>query len=230
MNLDGGASSALWLGGKVVTKPGRKLSNIIAVVRVKDWSKFDQSHAQKQSAPNIEKAHAWARDWINNAYEKGFVPDFLLDDYQQSITRGEFVKLAMGWLRCHLGKTDDQILAEKGLARLSFADTGDPVICAAAALGITSGVGGGSFGASDKFTREQAAAMVVSVLRITGFNTTNLQDAGFADLGAASDWARGTINIVGSSGIMAGVGESRFDPKATFSREQSIIVFGKMPN
>jgi len=35
MNLDGGASSALWLGGRTITPAGRELSNIIAVVRLK---------------------------------------------------------------------------------------------------------------------------------------------------------------------------------------------------
>lgn len=35
INLDGGASSALWLGGKTITPAGRQLSNIIAVVRLK---------------------------------------------------------------------------------------------------------------------------------------------------------------------------------------------------
>lgn len=36
INLDGGASSALYFKGKTITSPGRKLSNVMVVTRVKD--------------------------------------------------------------------------------------------------------------------------------------------------------------------------------------------------
>ena len=38
INLDGGASSALYYKGKVVTSPGRKLSNALVITRVKNIS------------------------------------------------------------------------------------------------------------------------------------------------------------------------------------------------
>lgn len=189
---------------------------------------FDPQNKGLPPAPNLNTASSWAADHIGEAYNKAFLPAELQSNYQASITRGEFVQLAMSWLRYHTGKTDDDLLAERGLTRGAFSDTADPVILAAAALGITAGVGNGNFGVDGQFNREQAAVMLASVCGILGEYTENAPEYGFADIDAASSWARDAVNYVGGADIMAGVGGDRFDPKGTFSREQSIIVLNKM--
>lgn len=180
------------------------------------------------TAPVIDSASEWAYEHIDNAKDKGFLTAEIQADYQAPVTRGEFVRLAMSWLNYYYDMTDNGLLAERGLERGSFSDTTDPVILAAAALGITAGVGDGRFGVDDQFNREQAAVMLTRVFNILGENTDNAPAFGFSDIDAANVWARDAINYVGSSGIMAGVGGNRFDPMAAFSREQSIIVFNKM--
>ncbi len=195
-----------------------------------DESKLDvfEFIPQKSSVPNLSTASTWAADHIKLAYAKGFLPAELQNNYQVPITRGEFVRLAMSWLRYYTGQSDDELLASRGLTRGAFSDTADPVILAAAALGITAGVGNGNFGVDGQFNREQAAVMLANVFRILGEDTENAPEYGFTDIETASEWARGAINYAADTGVMAGVGGNRFDPRGTFSREQSIIVFNKM--
>ncbi|MCL2004422.1 MAG: hypothetical protein FWG72_10565, partial [Oscillospiraceae bacterium] len=120
-------------------------------------------------APNLDDAASWAHTHINEAYAKGFLPEELQAAYTQNITRGEFVRLAMSWLRYETKMTDDELVAayaKPGNLDRAFADTDDPIILAAAWLDITAGVGGGVFGIDGTFDRQQAAVMLVKVHNI----------------------------------------------------------------
>ncbi|MCL2003411.1 MAG: S-layer homology domain-containing protein [Oscillospiraceae bacterium] len=184
------------------------------------------------AAPAFDTASPWAVPHVNQAYSKGFIPPGLQGSYTTAITRGEFVYLAMGWLNYYTGKTDDQLLFELGLTRLHFLDApSDPVIGAAAALGITAGSGGYMFGVNERFDRQQAAVMLASVQRIVDSNFKIKFDTApsiFADTQQAAMWAWPSINFVGSFGFMSGVGDNQFSPYGTFTREESITVFNKM--
>ncbi|MCL2004011.1 MAG: S-layer homology domain-containing protein [Oscillospiraceae bacterium] len=181
--------------------------------------------------PNLDDASSWAQGHINDAVEKGFLTDELTVGFQTAITRGEFVRLAMSWLRYVTLMTDGQLVAAYGdpaHAGRTFADTSDPAILAAARLDITAGVGNGLFGVNDLFNREQAAVMLTKVFAILGADVSNAPGAGFTDINSASSWARNAINYVGTYGAMSGIGGGLFGPLLPFTREQSITVFNQM--
>ncbi|MCL2003918.1 MAG: S-layer homology domain-containing protein [Oscillospiraceae bacterium] len=181
-------------------------------------------------APNLDAAAGWAHTHINDAYAKGFLPEELQAAYTQNITRGEFVRLAMSWLRYETKMTDDELVAayaKPGNLDRAFSDTDDPIILAAAWLDITAGVGGGVFGIDGTFDRQQAAVMLVKVHNILGIETDDPSPADFGDMDEAAGWAMDAIHFVGSNGIMNGSG-GNFMPEGTFTREQSIIVFNQM--
>ncbi|MCL2003607.1 MAG: endo-1,4-beta-xylanase [Oscillospiraceae bacterium] len=179
-------------------------------------------------APNLSDAAGWAHDHINSAYAKGFLPEELQAAYTQNITRGEFVRLAMSWLRYETKMTDAELLEQFAVAPdRTFVDTDDPIILAAGKLDITAGSGGGVFGVDETFNRQQAAVMLVKVHNILGVETDEAADADFADMDEAAGWARDAIHFVGSNGIMNGSG-GNFMPEGTFTREQSIAVFNQM--
>ena len=46
----------------------------------------------------------------------------------------------------------------------------------------------------------------------------------FSDRGSFSSWAYDEIGMVQAAGVMGGVGNNRFDPKGTYTREQSIAT------
>ena len=176
---------------------------------------------------NISTASNWAKDGIQSAAEKGFVPTEIFGNYQEVISRVEFCRMAVKWVEYATGKNIDYILEEKGVSRNpnAFTDTRDPDILAAFALGITSGTGNNSFSPEGQFTREQAATMVMNACKIIGANINNPMASGFDDINIASDWALNGINFVYSNGIMQGTGNNNFSPKLTYTREQSILTF-----
>jgi len=179
---------------------------------------------------NLHTASQWSHNAITEAYNKGFLPLELQDNYQDVITRAEFCRMAVRWAEYALGKKIDAVLAEKGLTRdpNAFTDTSDPHILAAYALGITSGRGGGLFDPNGQFSREQAATMIMNTCKAIGANTENPEPFGFGDIGTAAAWAVNGINFVGTNGIMSGIGGGNFGPTGMYTREQSIAAFNNV--
>ena len=178
----------------------------------------------------LDSASSWARDAITAALAKGFVPAEIQDSYTNTITRQEFCRMAVKWVEYATGKSIDVVLSEQGKSRdpNAFSDTSDADILAAFALGITSGTGERQFTPNGQFSREQAATMIMNTCRAIGADVSNPQASGFADLGTASTWAVDGINFVHGNGIMQGTGDNKFSPKASFTREQSIITFNNI--
>ncbi|GHU93566.1 hypothetical protein FACS1894208_03240 [Clostridia bacterium] len=187
------------------------------------------------SALNSESAAAWARDGINSAVAKGFVPIDLQDKYANVITRQEFCRMAVRFVEYKTGKTINAVLREKGLSVNSkwFSDSADSAILAAYALGITSGTvaptdtAPGLFSPNGQFTREQAATMIMNACKVLGMDTRNPPASDFTDLSTASSWAVGGINFVRANGIMGGTSttEAVFTPKTNYTRQESIVTF-----
>jgi uncharacterized repeat protein (TIGR02543 family) len=188
--------------------------------------------SQIQDAPNLNTASSWSREGINAAVAKGFVPADIQDNYTNVITRQEFCRMAVMWVEYATGKSIDTILSEKGLSRYPnpFADTDDPNILAAYALGITAGTGNNRFTPDGQFTREQAATMIMNTARAIGSNVSDPPPSDFADMNNAEWWAYQGINFVRANSIMIGVSTDppRFDPKALYTREQSIVTFNNI--
>jgi len=175
-------------------------------------------------------ASDWARNGIKEAIEKGFVPPDLQNNYKSVITRQEFCRMAVRWVEYKTGKSIEAVMQEKGVSRdpNAFTDTNDPDILAAYALGITNGTGNKRFTPNGQFNREQAAAMIRNTCKVVGMDISNVSSAGFADIGTASGWAVDGINFVRNAGIMQGTGNNKFDPKSTYTREQSILTFNNI--
>jgi hypothetical protein len=181
-------------------------------------------------APNINTASDWARDSIQEAVFRGFVPENIQNNYSNVITRAEFCQLVILWIEYVMNDSIANILASKNLSPnpSTFTDTSDPSVLAAFELGITSGVGNNRFDPNGQFNRESAATMILRAHRAIGITIGNLPDAGFADMNAAESWAREGINFVRAFRIMSGTGDNNFSPKALFTREQAIRTFNNI--
>lgn len=178
----------------------------------------------------LDTATSWAREGLTIALAKGFVPSDLQSNYQSTITRAEFCRLAVKWVEFKTGKTIDAVMAENGVSRNpnAFTDTNDANILSAFALGITSGVGNNRFDPNGSFTREQASGMILNVGKVIGINTSNIPPSGFADMSDVSPWCVDGVNFCFENGIMQGTGNNRFSPKDPFTREQSILTFNNI--
>ena len=175
----------------------------------------------------IATASEWARDGIREALNKGIIPAQLQDNYKNVITRYEFCLMAMKYIEYATGKSTELFMAERGIAPVAnhFTDTEDPAILAAYAIGVTSGTSVNTFTPNGLLSREQAATLIMNICRTLGINIDGAPSCGFDDMGSASGWAKGGIDFCVANGIMNGIGNNKFDPKATYSREQSIVTF-----
>ncbi|NLV35156.1 MAG: DUF4832 domain-containing protein [Clostridiaceae bacterium] len=112
----------------------------------------------------------------------------------------------------------------------SFSDTSDPVIRAAAALGITSGTGNSTFSPDAPLTREQAATMLANVLKIIGVNTAPPNGVAWTDANSISSWAKTSVDMVYDYKIMKGTGSTSlvFSPSTAFTHEQSLLTLNNL--
>lgn len=191
-------------------------------------------------ALNLSTADGWAESGIQEAYDKGFIPDDLQGNYKNIITRAEFCRMAVQWVEYRTGKTIDAVIADKGLTvrQDAFSDTKDPYILAAYTLGITSGTvaptatSPGTFTPNGDFSRQQAAVMIMNACKVIGMDTAGPPTSDFVDLNDADSWARAGINFVRANGIMGGNStdptKPKFSPKLTYTRQESIVTFNNI--
>ena len=101
--------------------------------------------------------------------------------------------------------------------------------------GIVSGYANGSFGTSDKITREQLALMMYKYAQTKGYDTTADDSilSSFSDEAAISSWARKAIQWATSHGIMSGKGNGAdgkpmLDPKGNATRAECAAMIKKL--
>ena len=162
---------------------------------------------------------------LNAAIAAGIVPQALQGQYTSNITRQEFCALAVQMLTVRL-ELDEGSLAHIEGARdgvPKFTDCGDSHVVTAWCLGIVDGVGNGSFAPDRSITRQEAAAMLTRAAKVLDL-TARGTAAAFADSGDVADWAKEPVDFVSRLGVMGGVGNGKFGPTGTYTREQAMLT------
>ena len=165
-------------------------------------------------------ASDWAKDGLDKAVGYGFITDKIRDNMSDSITREEFAEVAVKLYELYTGR--------KAMAAPSstFSDTTNVEILKAYQLGIVNGIGNNKFAPQVPINREQMAAMLnraVEAIRpdadtsITGAPT-------FSDENEIAPYFVSNVKFMTKNGFINGVGNNRFAPKATSTREQAVIV------
>ncbi|WP_127581799.1 metallophosphoesterase [Paenibacillus koleovorans] len=95
----------------------------------------------------------------------------------------------------------------------------------AAANKIVSGVGDAKFEPDAPITREQMAVMLHNYIKIKEIKLTTTSQPAFADASTVSDWAKEAVTQIQSHGIISGVGENTFAPKANADRASVATIF-----
>ena len=173
------------------------------------------------SAQESDSPSSWAEDRVNEAISKNLVPQTLRANYTQAITRAEFCALAVRLYESVKGEID---------GRITFLDTDDINVEKMAYAGVVSGVGNNRFDPDGTLTREQAAVMLSQLAKaIIGEPLATPRITDFYDMNDISTWAIGSVRqISGAGGIMGGVGDNRFAPQQSYTREQSIVTIMRL--
>lgn len=190
-----------------------------------DFSQFGETAAW-------ENASGWAQAELIQADQLGLIPDSLKTaDLTQPITRAEFAAVSV--------KVYEALSGEKAAAAASnpFTDTTDTEVLKAYNVGITTGMSETTFAPDELLNREQAATMLTRVYKkvsIEGwemsrdgefaetFNSLFTMPAPFADDAKISSWAKPSVYFMAANGIINGIGDNTFAPRATTDAESAI--------
>ena len=173
----------------------------------------------------------WAKQYVDDAINAGYVPPILQMDYTSPISRKEFANLAVRFMEKELGYTHEEFknVVDAITPGIEFTDTDDEYVIMASKAQIVNGIGNGLFDPDSCITREQAAAMLARVYNSYSSGMT-YKELEFADKDEISDWAVSDVKFCVFYGIMNGVSETMFDPKGTYTREQSLTTFVRLDN
>lgn len=158
---------------------------------------------------------SWAQEEVSQAIELGFVPENLQKGYTQPITRAEFCALAASFYESVTGSVIEE--------RAEFNDTADINVQKIGGLGVVNGVGNGSFAPDALLTRQEAAAILSRLAAVLGHELPE-GPVDYADSGKIAAWAVAPVGQIAAAGVMNGVGDNRFDPLSSYTREQAILT------
>lgn len=178
---------------------------------------FTVSAASFQQASH--KPSVWAESQVNEAIAAKLVPQTLQSKYTQAITRTEFCTLVVALY--------EAVKGEPILERVTFHDTIDINVQKSAAIGVVGGTGDGYFSPDVNLTREQAAVILSALAEVLEKPLTE-NPPSFFDKGDISLWALTAVGQVQADGIMGGIGNNTFTPRALYTREQSIVTILKL--
>ena len=178
----------------------------------------------------------WATEEVSVSIASSLVPEDLQTYYQFSITCEEFCRLAVTLLEEKSGMTRDVYLEANGyaLGQNPYKDTKNPDVLFASAIGVVKGKGNQTFVPDGYITRQEAATMLYRLALVLDYELPEATHV-FADNNAVADWAKDAVGAIGlltdaknGKAVMEGVGENRFDPDGTYTREQAFITMNRL--
>lgn len=166
----------------------------------------------------------WAEETLRKAEANNIMPYVIeVSDVSMPITRAEFAAVAVR-LYDAMSDTDAEAASYN-----PFTDTADRDVLKAYAAGITTGITETTFEPDAYISREQAAVMLTRVYSLVeNTEPSPAYSEPFADDGSISGWARDAVYFMSENGIISGVGDGRFAPADTASREQAVAIAERM--
>ena len=160
----------------------------------------------------------WASEAIKYLAKKGVLTGKNEKEFcpNQNVTREEFTKIIISAL---------ELSDEKSSNSFNDVESGrwsEKYISSAVRLGIVSGVTDFEFMPETPITREQMAAIIYRALML--FDKSTGQRTVFDDDSQISDFAKDAVQCLAGRGIISGVGNNIFSPKAYVTRAQAAKI------
>ncbi|AVM68451.1 hypothetical protein C3V36_03820 [Lachnospiraceae bacterium oral taxon 500] len=170
----------------------------------------------------------WAEEAVSKGIELNLVPPCLQKNYQSNITREEYCELAIQFVRKILEHKPHLLQKLDEDPGKVFDDTDNYAVGHAYKLGIVAGVGNNKFEPARGISRQEAAKLMLNFnTEMLGLNRDG-EVTPFADEADIADWAKAGVDFVVKSGLMKGVGDNKFAPQNSYTREQSIITMVRL--
>lgn len=216
-NGTGGSSgsSSHITGVGVITKPSATPVPIVAPTKA----------PVKQEFTDLGSVE-WAKEAINALSERSVVNGKTATEFapNDDITRAEFAKILINAFGLVTPNSTVTALSDVTDSNAWYYEA----IASAYNKGIITGYSDGSFGINDKVTREDMAVMVYRAAQYAKVNINVMKpETNFADANEISDYAVEAVNALQRAGVINGVSDTEFAPKATATRAQAAkMVYG----
>ncbi len=169
----------------------------------------------------------WAEDEVYEAYQNGLIPNEMLKTaLYKNISREEFAAVAVKLYEKIIGYLPDVDIYDTPFEDCNYASEYNNYIAIAYDLGITNGTSSTTFSPYENITREQLAVMLSRVLTPPDNRSVTL----FADHNNISQYAVDAVYFMTMHDIIKGVGDNRFAPKETATREQALLITSRLLN
>ncbi|HEY4390670.1 MAG TPA: S-layer homology domain-containing protein [Paenibacillus sp.] len=98
-------------------------------------------------------------------------------------------------------------------------------VASAQQLGIVSGLADGSFGISDRITRQEMVAMAYRAIQKAGITLDETKaSVAFNDAHNIASYAKDAVTVMSQAGIINGVGNGKFDPIINISLDYNHLL------
>lgn len=167
---------------------------------------------------------SWAKEAIETLADKGVLSgrgngEFAPND---SVTREEFVKIIV----VAFGLEDNEATSE--FADVSADSWSYPYISSANKLGIVTGADT-AFNPTHKMSREDMAVVIHRVLKLANIEVNGTK-VDFNDDSSIASYAKDAVSELSSAGIINGMGDGTFAPRANVTRAQAAKVVYELLN
>ncbi|CAI6037358.1 hypothetical protein PAECIP112173_00872 [Paenibacillus sp. JJ-100] len=182
-------------------------------------------HSNQIQAAAVQKPafqdtkESYAREAIDRLAYKGIVAGTTQHTFEpkKAVTRAEFASFAVRLLGLKPVKNNINPYVDTPMNAWFYADVG-----AMTNLSIMEGKGQGMFKPNASITREEAAAMLVRMLKKTPYTNNGISST-YTDSGDISTWARSYVQQAYQLGLMRG-SNGKFRPGDQITREETATV------
>ena len=168
----------------------------------------------------------WAETAVNTLFEKGIVNGVgeKLFAPGRNITREEMLTMLLNAYGVDVtGASIDKFADVPANAWYA------PYVAKGYELGVTSGISDTMFGSGREITREEAAAMALSISKAFG-KSFYADGTVFTDDASIASWAKTAVYALKGAGVINGVGDGSFAPKANCTRAQAAVIIYALIN
>ena len=173
----------------------------------------------EKSDPNTDFINHWAKSYIIDGMNKGWVDTTNIFNPENFITRAEFIKIV------NRAFNITQI-GEKSFSDVNPGDWFYDEVRIASNAGYINGRGDGIFAPYDPITRQEAAKIIGYITNKIDYNFTYL--SAFNDGNTVLDWAKPYVEGVLKPGYMNGYAEDNtFKPSDNIKRAEAITILSR---
>ncbi len=213
-------------GGSSMSKPSQNVSLVPAEKAPEQTKPEDSETNNGGETPFTDIEGHWAKDTILSMYQKGLVAGIGDNKFspESNVTRAEFCTMLVRFLGIDLADY------EPIFTDIAKDDWYSAYVYTANKSGLVSGYDGGVFSPLNNITREEMAKMAMSAYEAVKAYEYKTDTTSFADDADISEWAKKYVGAAAECGIVSGIGDNTFSPKANATRAQAAAIIEKLAN